>query len=100
MSKNLIGRKLVVKWATKNNPDMVVEVTKKVRHTEKERAYHQMYNTDVVLCNVYLDENGNEVVEPLGKPEGLYNGYIEGYDVNTYLSYDNFWRMPNETFGK
>ena len=98
--KKLIGRKLILNWSSEGKPDLVIELTKKVRGTEKEKALFELFGTNVVLANVYEDENGKVVDEPLGKPEGMHDGHVEGYRIERYMVENGFWRLKNDPYLK
>lgn len=84
------GRKLILNWGK-----LKIEVSKLPYLDGKDKLIFDLFGSDVLLANVYEDENGQLVDEILGKPIGV-NGHVEGYRIDNYVSDDVFWMTPAE----
>ena len=84
------GRKLILDWGK-----LKLEISKlPYKGTIKDPTF-DLFESPVLLANVYEDENGKLVDEVLGPPLGV-NGHVEGYRVENYASDDVFWCTPKE----
>ena len=84
------GRKLILDWG-----NLKLEISKlPYRGTIKDPNF-DLFESPVLLANVYEDANGQLVDEVLGRPLGI-NGHVEGYRIEHYASDDEFWYTPGE----
>lgn len=84
------GRKLILDWG-----NLKLEISKlPYRGTIKDPNFN-LFESPVLLANVYEDANGQLVDEVIGRPLGI-NGHVEGYTIDHYASDDEFWMLPGE----
>ena len=88
------GRKLILNWG-----NMKVEISKLPYLGKDKDVMFDLFNSDVLLANVYENPSGQLEDEVIGKPEGI-NGNVEGYRIDTYFTENVFWRLPSENIPK
>ena len=87
------GRKLIINWGK-----LKVEISKLPYLNNVKSAIFDLAGSDVVLANVYENENGLMEDEILGPPAGM-NGdgtCIEGRRIEDYFTGNEFWITPHE----
>ena len=84
----LVGRKLYLKWG-----EHVYVAIEKVPEGDKKLLEMEMAgNPDIMLCNMYEDENGKLSEEILGPP-----AYSRaGHPLDMYFRNKEFWMTPSE----
>ena len=84
------GRKLILDWGK-----LKLEISKFPYIGTIKDPNFELFGSEVLLANVYEDEDGKLVDEVLGTPLGV-NGHVEGYRIENYASDDVFWCTPKE----
>lgn len=87
MEAKLIGRKLYIRWF--DNGYVAVE---KIPAGSKKLAEMAVADSDLQLCNVLEDADGNKVEEILGAP--AFNQ--SGYTIDVFFRDSRFWKTPGE----
>lgn len=87
------GRKLILHWGK-----LKVEISKLPYGNGPKDPMFDLVGSEVLLANVYEDENGKLVDEILGVPAGPTGDgrCVEGRTIQDYFTEDEFWRTPNE----
>ena len=87
-TNKLVGRKLYLKWG-----DHMYVAIEKMPTGDKKLLEMEMAGTpDIMLCNMYEDENGKLSEEILGQP--VYSR--AGHTLDMYFRNDEFWMTPGE----
>lgn len=87
------GRKLILHWGK-----LKLEISKLPYLDDKDKLVFDMFESDVLLANVYETPDGHLEDEILGKPAG-YQGdgeNIVGYKIQYYVIDDEFWKTIGE----
>ena len=92
-NRKFIGRKLILDWGKAK-----LEITKIPYGGGPKDPMFATVGSPVLLANVYRTSDGRLEDEIIGIPEG-HNGNAQGYDVNTYVAGDEFWRFEGEQLG-
>ena len=85
----LVGRKLYLKWGE----HMYVAIEKIPAGDKKLIEMEMSGNPEIMLCNMYEDENGKLSEEILGPPANS----MTGYTIDVHFTDDGFWKTPGET---
>ena len=85
----LVGRKLYLKWGE----HMYVAIEKIPAGDKKLLEMEMSGNPEIMLCNMYEDEDGKLSEEILGEPANS----MSGHQIDTYFTRDEFWKTPGET---
>lgn len=91
--RKLIGRKLILDWGK-----IKLEIVKLPNVVKGKDPIFDLYESEVLLANVYENANGQLEDEILGKPAGP-NGdcsCIEGMRVENYATDNCFWKTTGE----
>ena len=89
-NRKFVGRKLILDWGK-----LKLEITKLPYGGGPKDPMFTVFDSPVLLANVYKTADGHLEDEIIGTPEG-HNGNAQGYDVNNYVEGDEFWRTAGE----
>lgn len=87
------GRKLILNWGK-----LKLEITKLPFLDDKDKLIFDLFDSDVLLANVYETPDGHLEDEILGKPAGRRgNGtLLEGYRIGNYVTDNGYWKTIGE----
>lgn len=87
------GRKLILNWGK-----LKLEISKLPYLDGKDNLIFDLFDSDVLLANVYETKDGHLEDEILGKPAGWRGDgtMLEGYRIENYAENDGFWRTIGE----
>ena len=87
------GRKLILDWGK-----LKLEISKFPYIGTIKDPNFELFGSEVLLANVYEDEDGKLVDEVLGPPAGIYgNGTnVGGFRIEIYATDDLFWHTTGE----
>ncbi len=88
--RKFVGRKLILDWGKAK-----LEIAKLPYGDGSKDPVFTIFGSPVLLANVYRTSDGRLEDEIIGVPEG-HNGNAQGYDVNTYVAGDEFWKLGTE----
>lgn len=84
------GRKLYIKWGSKRAPNLVIALEKRpISCNEVEFA---LYDTEMLLCDVYENEQGITREISIGKPVDSRTGF----EIDHYLTCDQCWAVNED----
>ena len=79
------GRKLYVKWGSKNAPNLVIALEKRPEGCNE--AEFALYDTELLLCDVYENNMGETREISLGAPLDKRSGF----KIDHFLTCDKCW---------
>lgn len=87
------GRKLILNWGK-----MKLEISKLPFLDGKDNLVFDLFESDVLLANVYETPDGRLEDEIIGKPAGRCgNGtMLEGYRIENYVTDNEYWKTIGE----
>lgn len=91
--RKLVGRKLVLDWGK-----LKIEVSKLPYLDNKDKIIFDLFDSKVLLANVYAKPDGTLEDEILGKPAGWRGDgtMLEGYRIGQYVTDDSYWKTTGE----
>jgi len=89
-NRKFIGRKLILDWG-----NLKLEIAKLPYGDGPKDPMFTVFDSPVLLANVYKTADGHLEDEIIGTPEG-HNGNVQGYEVEYYVADDEFWRTAGE----
>lgn len=91
--RKLVGRKLILDWGK-----LKIEVSKLPYLDSKDKLIFDLFDSKVLLANVYEKPDGMLEDEILGKPAGWRGDgtMLEGYRIGQYVEDNSYWKTTGE----
>ena len=91
--RKLVGRKLILDWG-----NIKLEIVKLPNIVKGKDLIFDLYESKVLLANVYENANGQLEDEILGKPAGWRGDgtMLEGYRIGQYVTDNGYWKTIGE----
>lgn len=92
MQKTFIGKTLKLKWEDDKVKNRILCIQNLVCPTKELSDFALYGNPDMLLYNVFEDENGNRIEDLAGTPIKNFGGF----EIQEYIQDEAYWHTPNE----